>query len=66
MDEANKTMKIIKKYNDLKNVCMRDFQYNEFEYYADDNESKENVIQEKIFRTYMNTERRKMEKFINN
>ena len=39
----------------------------ELEYCADDNEnSKENEIQERIFRTYMNAERRKMTKFINN
>ena len=70
-DEANKTMKIIKKYNDLKkglnkSASVRDFQYNELEYCADDNDSKENEIQDKIFRTYMNAERRKMEKFIYN
>ena len=75
-EDANKTMKIIKRYQDKKKnknntsksvVMRRDSQNNELEYCADDNEnSKENEIQEKIFRTYMNAERKKMEKFINN
>ena len=68
-DEVNKTMKIIKKYKNLKkclnkSASVRDFQYNELEYCADDNDSKENEIQDKIYRTYMNAERRKIEKFI--
>ena len=76
-EDANKTMKLIKKYQDKnkknknnssKSVAIiKDNQSNELEYCADDNEnSKENEIQEKIFRTYMNAERRKLEKFINN
>ena len=76
-EDANKTMRIIKRYQDKnkKNkinisksmVLPKDSQNSELEYCADDIEnSKENEIQEKIFRTYMNAERRKMEKFINN
>ena len=75
-EDANKTIKIIKRFQDKnkknknymsKSVVMKDNQNNELEYCADDNENnKENEIQEKIFRTYMNAERRKMEKFINN
>ena len=75
-DEANKTLKIIKKVQDMnkktrvslsKSVSMRDDQNSELEYCADDNESsKEKELQEKIFRTYMNAERKKMERFINN
>ena len=75
-DEANKTLKIIKKVQDMnkksrvslsKSVVMRDDQNSELEYCADDNESsKEKELQEKIFRTYMNAERKKMERFINN
>ncbi len=75
-EDANKTMKIIKRYQDKKKnkintsksvVMRRDSQNNELEYCADENEKrKKNEIQEKIFRTYMNAERKKMEKFINN
>ena len=73
-DEANKTLKIIKKVQDINkkgrgsiSKSVKEDKYSELEYCADDNEnSKENEIQEKIFRTYMNAERRKLEKFINN
>ena len=76
-EDANKTMRIIKRYQDKnkKNkinisksmVLPKDSQNSELEYCADDIEnSKENEIQEKIFRTYMNAERKKMERFINN
>ena len=75
-DEANKTLKIIKKVQDVnkknrkslsKSVAIKDNKYSELEYCADDIEStREKELQDKIFRTYMNAERRKMEKFINN
>ena len=75
-DEANKTLKIIKKVQNVnkksraslsKSVALKEEKYDEYEYGADDNESsKEKELQEKIFRTYMNAERRKMERFINN
>ena len=75
-DEANKTLKIIKKVQDInkkgrgsisKSAAMKDELNSELEYCADDNESsKEKELQEKIFRTYMNAERKKMERFINN
>jgi hypothetical protein len=45
----------------------KNLENNELEYCDDDNDlGKESEMQEKIFRTYMNAERRKMEKFINN
>ena len=75
-DEANKTLKIIKKVQDAnkkgrgslsKSMSVKSDQNSELEYIADDNESsKEKELQEKIFRTYMNAERKKMERFINN
>ena len=75
-DEANKTLKIIKKVQNVnkksraslsKSLALKEEKYDEYEYGADDNESsKEKELQEKIFRTYMNAERRKMERFINN
>ena len=76
-EEANKTMRIIKRFqgknrqskiNISKSVVIaKDNESSELEYYAEDNESsKDKEIQDKIFRTYMNAERRKMEKFINN
>ena len=75
-DEANKTLKIIKKVQNVnkksraslsKSVALKEEKFDEYEYGADDNESsKEKELQEKIFRTYMNAERRKMERFINN
>ena len=76
-EEANKTMRIIKRFqgknrqskiNISKSVVIaKDNDSTELEYYAEDNESsKDKEIQDKIFRTYMNAERRKMEKFINN
>ena len=73
-DEANKTLKIIKKVQDINkkgrgsiSKSVKEDKYSELEYCADDNEStKEKEIQEKIFRTYMNAERKKMERFINN
>ena len=75
-DEANKTLKIIKKVQDVnkkgrgslsKSMSVKSDQNSELEYIADDNESsKEKELQEKIFRTYMNAERKKMERFINN
>jgi hypothetical protein len=75
-DDANKTLKIIKKVQDMnkknkksisKSVSMKNNLYGELEYCADDNEStKEKELQDKIFRTYMNAERKKMERFINN
>ena len=74
-EDANKTMRIIKRFQDKnkknkisvsRSVAMPK-ENSELEYCADDNDnSKENEIQEKIFRTYMNTERKKMELFINN
>ena len=74
-DEANKTLKIIKKVQDVnkkgrgslsKSMSVKSDQNSELEYIADDNESsKEKELQEKIFRTYMNAERKKMERFIN-
>ena len=73
-DEANKTLKIIKKVQDINkkgrgsiSKSVKEDKYSELEYCADDNEStKEKELQEKIFRTYMNAERKKMERFINN
>ena len=75
-DEANKTLKIIKKVQDgnkksrasiSKSVALKEEKYSEYEYGVDENESaKERELQEKIFRTYMIAERRKMEIFINN
>ena len=75
-DEANKTLKIIKKVQDInkkgrgslsKSMGIKEDQNSELEYIVDDNESsKEKELQEKIFRTYMNAERKKMERFINN
>ena len=73
-DEANKTLKIIKKVEDINkksrssiSKSVKSDQNSELEYCADDNESsKEKELQEKIFRTYMNAERKKMERFINN
>ena len=74
-EDANKTMRIIKRFQDKnkknkinisKSVAIPK-ENSELEYCADDIEnSKENEIQEKIFRTYMNAERKKMERFINN
>ena len=75
IENSNKTMKIIKRYQDknkskklqLSKSMVMPKENSELEYYAEDKDnSKENEIQEKIFRTYMNAERRKMEKFINN
>ena len=73
-DEANKTLKIIKKVQDINkkgrgsiSKSVKEDKYSELEYCADDNEStKEKELQEKIFRTYMNAKRKKMERFINN
>ncbi len=74
-EDANKTIRIIKRFQDKNNKKKINMskslvipkENSELEYCADDNEnSKENEIQERIFRTYMNAERRKMEKFINN
>ena len=74
-EDANKTIRIIKRVQDKNNKKKINVsksvaipkENSELEYCADDIEnSKENEIQEKIFRTYMNAERRKMEKFINN
>ena len=73
-DEANKTLKIIKKVQDINkkgrgsiSKSVKEDKYSELEYCADDNEStKEKELQKKIFRTYMNAERKKMERFINN
>ena len=74
-DEANKTLKIIKKVQDTnkkgrgslsKSVTMKGDQNSELEYAADDASTKEKELQDKIFRTYMNAERKKMERFINN
>ena len=73
-DEANKTLKIIKKVQDSnKNrgsislgLSRKSDQNSELEYAADDASTKEKELQDKIFRTYMNAERKKMEKFINN
>ena len=73
-EEANQTVKIMQKYQDKslksknKSVSMmKDINMEELEFYQDDNEnSKEKEIQDRIFRSYMNAERRKMEKFINN
>ncbi len=73
-DEANKTLKIIKKVQDINkkgrgsiSKSVKEDKYSELEYCADDNENtKEKELQEKIFRTYMNAERKKMERFINN
>ena len=73
-DEANKTLKIIKKVQDSnknrgsisRGLSRKSDQNSELEYAADDASTKEKELQDKIFRTYMNAERRKMEKFINN
>ena len=74
-EDANKTIRIIQRFQDKNNKKKINMskslvipkENSELEYCADDNEnSKENEIQERIFRTYMNAERRKMEKFINN
>ena len=74
-DEANKTLKIIKKVQDStksrggsvsRGLSKKSEQNSELEYAADDESTKEKELQDKIFRTYMNAERRKMEKFINN
>ena len=74
-DDTNKTLQIMQRYNDkgLNNslsksiVIKKNLENNELEYCDDDNDlGKESEIQEKIFRTYMNAERRKMETFINN
>ena len=74
-EEANRTIKIIKRVQD-KNKRNKIYtsksvtiprEYSELEYCGDDiDNSKENEIKQKIFRTYMNAERRKMERFINN
>ena len=74
-DEANKTLKIIKKVQDSsknskgsvsKAPSKKSDQNSELEYIQDEESSKEKEIQDKIFMTYINAERRKMEKFINN
>ena len=73
-DEANKTLKIIKKVQDStksrgnvsRGLSKKSEQNSELEYAADEESTKEKELQDKIFRTYMNAERRKMEKFINN
>ena len=74
-DEANKTLKIIKKVQDStknsrgsvsKGLSKKSDQNSELEYVQDEESSKEKEIQDKIFMTYINAERRKMEKFINN
>ena len=74
-DEANKTLKIIKKVQDStknsrgsvsKGLLKKSDQNSELEYVQDEESSKEKEIQDKIFMTYINAERRKMEKFINN
>ena len=73
-DEANKTLKIIKKVQDSnknrgsisRGLSRKSDQNSELEYAADDASTKEKELQDKIFRTYMNAERKKMEKFINN
>ena len=75
-DEANKTLKIIRKVQDInkkgrssisKSFGVKDELNSELEYCTDDNEStKEKELQEKIFRTYMNAEKKKMDRFINN
>ena len=74
-DEANKTLKIIKKVQDStknsrgsvsKGLSKKSDQNSELEYVQDEESSKEREIQDKIFMTYINAERRKMEKFINN
>ena len=73
-DEANKTLKIIKKVQDSnknrgsisRGLSRKSDQNSELEYAADDASTKEKELQDKIFRTYMSAERKKMEKFINN
>ena len=74
-DEANKTLKIIKKVQDStknsrgsvsKGLSKKSDQNSELEYVQDEESSKEKEIQDKIFMTYINAERRNMEKFINN
>ena len=74
-DDTNKTLQIMQRYNDKglnnnlsKSIAVKKIlENNELEYCDDDNDlGKESEIQEKIFRTYMNAERRKMETFINN
>ena len=75
-DEANKTFKIIKKFSGKNKkrgsiarsvIISKDNLYREMEYCPDDNEkNKESELQDKIFRSYLLAERRKMEKFINN
>ena len=74
-DEANKTLKIIKKVQDStknsrgsvsKGLSKKSDQNSELEYVQDEESSKEKEIQDKIFMTYINAERRKLEKFINN
>ena len=73
-DEANKTLKIIKKVQDStknsKGSISKDSKKSdlnsELEYIQEEENSKEKEIQDKIFMTYINAERRKMEKFINN
>ena len=74
-EDANTTMRIIKRFQDKnkkgkinvsKSVAMPK-ENSELEYCADDIEnSKENEIQEKIFRKYINNKKKKMERFINN
>ena len=77
-EDVNKTIRIIKRYQDKNRkskmnisrsviISKDNDDNNELEYYAEEFENtKDKEIQEKIFRTYMNAERRKMEKFINN
>ena len=70
-DEANKTMRIMKKIKQKLSKNMdskvRENIYNEYEYCSDElDNGLEKEIQEKIFNAYMNAEKRKMDKFINN
>ena len=74
-DDANRTIEIIEKHSTTKEnkslskslIFTKHSQYNELEYCDDDKDlGKEAQLQEKIFKAYMNAERRKMEKFINN
>ena len=73
-DEANKTLKIIKKVQDstknsrgsISKDSKKSDLNSELEYIQEEENSKEKEIQDKIFMTYINAERRKMEKFINN
>ncbi len=74
-DDINKTMQIMEKHNvkgskgklNKSASIKKIYENNELEYCDDDNDlGKEGEIQEKIFRKYMNAEKRKMEMFINN